>query len=372
VPAGPSHPRGVERTSGAASDRTPSGSGMLNEEEVASERSAVGWRSTALSVGLLVLLVGIGAVVFTLVTRSGVLPHTDDAYVRLALLVGLGVVAVVVIGRIVHSVSSRFAGRRHAGLVVDIYRIVAYSLLGVLALYAVGVNGYALLAGGTFAGLVIGLASQSALANVVAGVVLVLARPFEPGDRITLTSAQYSFLLPSYAPKFYSQDLLIPGYTGSVQDVGLMYTALRLDDGPTVLFPNSLVIGGAVISHNIGERWVRVKYEVPSTVDPVRALAAIREAVVLDDWVVAKKSVRVEVNAAMIASYAVCVDALCAGHHEEAPRSALYVRIMHAVAALVPPGTGAPAPAGPAAPPSAQPPPGPPPTPTNSGSLAGH
>ncbi|MCI4327190.1 MAG: mechanosensitive ion channel family protein [Thermoplasmata archaeon] len=345
---------------------------MLHEEEVASERSAVGWRSTALSVGLLLALIVVGAVVFTLVSRSGAVPRSDDLYLRLVLLVGLGVVAVVVIGRIVHNVTARFAGRRHAGLVVDIYRIVAYSLLGVVALYAVGVNGYALLAGGTFAGLVVGLASQTALANVVAGIVLVLARPFEPGDRITLTSAQYSFLLPSYPPKFYSQDLLIPGYTGSVLDVGLMYTALRLDDGPTVLFPNSLVIGGAVISHNIGERWVRVKYEVPSTVDPVHALAAIRAAVVLDDWVVAKKSVRVAINAAMIASYAVCVDALCSGNQEEAPRSALYVRIMHAVAALAPPGPTGLAPASPPAAPPMQPPPGPPPSPPNSNALAGH
>jgi small conductance mechanosensitive channel len=345
---------------------------VLHEEEVASDRAASNWRSTALSIGLLLLLVVIGAVVFTLVRQSGALPRSDDTYLRLVLLIGLGVVAVVIIGRIVHNVSARFAGRRHAGLVVDIYRIVAYSVLGVLALYAVGVNGYALLAGGTFAGLVVGLASQTALANVVAGIVLVLARPFEPGDRITLTSAQYSFLLPSYAPKFYSQDLLIPGYTGSVQDVGLMYTALRLDDGPTVLFPNSLVIVGAVISHNIAERWVRVKYEVPSTVDPVRALAAIRAAVVEDAWVVGKKSVRVEVNAAMIASYAVSVDALCAGNHEEAPRSALYIRIMHAVAALVPPGTFGVALTSPAAPPGAPPAAGPPPSPPNSNALAGH
>ena len=130
----------------------------------------------------------------------------------------------------------------------------------IAVLYTLGVNGYALLAGGTFAGLVIGLASQTALANFVAGVVLLLARPFLPGDRITMSTAQFSMLMPVYPPKFYSQDLLIPGFTGSVQDIGLMYTSVRLDEGPIAWFPNSIVLMAAIILHNVDERWVRVKY----------------------------------------------------------------------------------------------------------------
>ena len=288
------------------------------------------------------------------------------------LLIGLGVVAVVIIGRIVHNVSARFAGRRHAGLVVDIYRIVAYSVLGVLALYAVGVNGYALLAGGRSPASSSGWPAKPLSRTSSPGSFSSSRARSSRGTGSRSRARGTSFLLPSVRP-----EVLLPGpphsrYTGSVQDVGLMYTALRLDDGPTVLFPNSLVIVGAVISHNIAERWVRVKYEVPSTVDPVRALAAIRAAVVEDAWVVGKKSVRVEVNAAMIAWYAVSVDALCAGNHEEAPRSALYIRIMHAVAALVPPGTFGVALTSPAAPPGAPPAAGPPPSPPNSNALAGH
>ena len=164
-----------------------------------------------------------------------------------------------------------------------------------------------------------------------------MARPFEPGDRLTFASSQFGMLLPSYPPKFYSDDLLIPGFTGTVQDIGLMYTELRLDTGPRVMFPNSIVLQGAVISHELNERWVRVRYEVPPAVDPTRLLPAVRDAVAQDDWVVGKKSVRVLVNAGTIASYVISVDALCAGNAEEPPRSAIWIRIRGVVESFAPP-----------------------------------
>ena len=297
--------------------------------------------AVVLATGLLVALGLVGTVLYYLVLRYGLIPTSDSGYARLALVVGLGVLGVVVVGRIVFSITQRYAGQRHAGLITDAYRIVAYTVLALVVLYALGVNGYALLAGGTFAGLVIGLASQTALSNLVAGVVLLVSRPFEPGDRITLTTAQYNLLMPVYPPKFYSQDFLVPGFTGTVQDIGLMYTVIRLDEGPVASFPNSIVILGAVISHNVAERWVRVKYEIPASVDPTRALEQVRQAVAADDWVVGKRSVKVFVNQATQSSYLISVDALCTGNHEEAPRSALYVRIMRAVSSLAGPGPAA-------------------------------
>jgi small conductance mechanosensitive channel len=288
-----------------------------------------------------ILALGIaGAALYYLVLRFHLLPAGTEVYARAGLALAFGILGVVIVGRIIFRISRRFTSPRHAGLITDVYRIAAYAILALVVLYALGVNGYALLAGGTFAGLVIGLAGQTALANVVAGVMLLLARPFVAGDRLTLSSAQFSFLLPSYPPKFYSQDLLIPGFTGVVQDVGLMYTVLRMDEGTTVSLPNSLVILGAVVSHNLHERWVRVKYEVPPSVDPVLALRRVHDAVVADDWVVGKRSVKVLVNQATLTSYVISVDALCAGNMEEPPRSALYLRIMAAISTLAVPGPG--------------------------------
>jgi small conductance mechanosensitive channel len=283
---------------------------------------------------LLVALGLLGTLLYYLVLHYALIPTDDAGYARLALVVTLGVIGVVVIGRVVFTVTRRYAGKRHAGLITDAYRIVAYTVLALVVLYELGVNGYALLAGGTFAGLVIGLASQTALSNFVAGVVLLVSRPFEPGDRLTFSTWQYGLLMPAYPPRFYSDDMLIPGFTGTVQDIGLMYTQLRLDQGPKVVFPNSIVIQGAIVSHSTSERWVRVKYEVPPSVEPRTLLPIVRDAVAKDDWVVGKKSVKVYVNAATMASYVISVDALCAGNMEEPPRSALYLRIRDAVASL--------------------------------------
>jgi small conductance mechanosensitive channel len=326
----------------------------MDRDPAAPARDANRW-AFALAVLWLLALGCVGVVIYYLIGRAGLIPPGDAEFVRAGLILLLGILGVVVVGRVVFRLAHRFAGRRRASLITDVYRIVAYALLAALVLFGLGVSGYALLAGGTFAGLVIGLASQTALANFVAGVVLLMARPFEPGDRLTLTTSQYNVLLPVYPPKFFSQDLLVPGFTGTVQDVGLMYTVLRLDDGPTASFPNSVVILGAVISHNLSERWVRVKYELPNSVDPTTAIDAIREAVRADDWVVGKRSVRVLINQATLTSFVISVDALCSGNLEEPPRSALFLRILGAVAPLLPPrapasgtGTAPPAPPSPA------------------------
>ena len=329
-------------------------------------------RAVALATGLLVALGLAGAVLYYIVLNYGLIPTNDAGYVRLALVLGLGTLGVVVIGRVVFAVTQRYAGKRHAGLITDAYRIVAYTVLALVVLYALGVNGYALLAGGTFAGLVIGLASQTALSNFVAGVVLLMSRPFEPGDRITVTTWQFNLLMPAYPPKFYSQDFLIPGFTGTVQDIGLMYTVIRMDEGTTASLPNSVVILAAAISHDLDQRWVRIKYEVPAALDPPAVLERVREAVAADDWVIGKGSVRVYVNQATQASYLISVDALCAGNHEEAPRSALYIRIMRTVTSMSSrdPAPARPGNAEPATPRPATPGPGP--TPGTRGSLASH
>ena len=54
-----------------------------------------------------------------------------------------------------------------------------------------------------------------------------------------MTTWQYGLIAPTYPPKFYSQDTLIPGYTGTVSQIGIIYTVMRLDDGTTFRIPNN-------------------------------------------------------------------------------------------------------------------------------------
>jgi small conductance mechanosensitive channel len=291
-------------------------------------------RTWALTVGLVIAMLLAGVEVYYLVESLHVVPPSYALWLRVAVVAAIGYLVVVVVGRMLLAGAQRWTGAKHAGLIHSAYRLIAYVVLALAVLYAAGVNGYALLAGGTFAGLVIGLASQTALANFISGIVLLVARPFDPGDRITLVSSQYNFLLPSYPPKFFSQDLLLPGFTGAVQDIGLVFTVLRLDDGPTVTLPNSLVIGAAIVGHSLPERWVRVKYEVPPSVPPEELLPRLTEVVQNNDWVIRPELVRAYVNQATLTSYIVSIDAMCRGNLEEPPRSSIYLDLMRVVREL--------------------------------------
>jgi len=87
--------------------------------------------------------------------------------------------------------------------------------------------GTALLAGVSVASIVIGIAAQSTLANLIAGLSLLLYRPFQVGDRVQLAT-----------PKGLM--------SGTIESLSLGYTSLQSADGEQIIVPNS-VMGSAVI-----------------------------------------------------------------------------------------------------------------------------
>jgi small conductance mechanosensitive channel len=89
--------------------------------------------------------------------------------------------------------------------------------------------GTALLTGASIASVVIGLAAQSTLGNLVAGVAITLYRPFRLGDRLQVTAPTGTEV-------------------GSVDMLSLGYTTLRTDDGRLVVLPNSVAASQVVIN----------------------------------------------------------------------------------------------------------------------------
>jgi small-conductance mechanosensitive channel len=88
--------------------------------------------------------------------------------------------------------------------------------------------GTALLTGVSVASIVIGIAAQSTLANLVAGVSLLLYRPFRIGDSVQLT-------VPAGVQ------------TGTVEDLNLGYTVIRTGDQNVIVVPNSVMVSQAII-----------------------------------------------------------------------------------------------------------------------------
>src|SRR5215472_13667427 len=89
--------------------------------------------------------------------------------------------------------------------------------------------GTALLTGASIASVVIGLAAQSTLGNLVAGVAITLYRPFRLGDRLQVAAPTGTEI-------------------GTVESISLGYTTLRTDDGRVVVVPNSLAASQVAIN----------------------------------------------------------------------------------------------------------------------------
>lgn len=86
--------------------------------------------------------------------------------------------------------------------------------ISVLSLVGIEMTSFVALFGA--AGLAIGLAFQGTLANFAAGVLILIFRPFNVGDKVK------------------SQDL-----TGKVKEIQVLFTILETDDNKRVVMPNS-------------------------------------------------------------------------------------------------------------------------------------
>jgi small conductance mechanosensitive channel len=77
---------------------------------------------------------------------------------------------------------------------------------------------------GTITGLVVGFASQNIIGNIIAGLYLIILRPFKLGDEITVFSN-----------------------TGVIFDIGLISTKLYTNDNKIVLVPNSSMVTTTIV-----------------------------------------------------------------------------------------------------------------------------
>lgn len=103
------------------------------------------------------------------------------------------------------------------------YFILITVLIMVLARF--GVQTASILAALGAIGLAVGLALQGTLANIAAGVMLLLLRPFRVGDYVNAN-----------------------GHEGTVEEVGLFTTEMTTFDGIYQSVPNSAIWGGRVVN----------------------------------------------------------------------------------------------------------------------------
>ena len=142
--------------------------------------------------------------------------------------VALSVLAVRSAVSEVASVSRSRFGDAHASVVALLLTLTGYAAVVLAVLLMLNVPVQRLLVSGAVTGVVLGIAAQQSLSNVVAGLVLLLNRPFQVGHEVTLRSGA-----------------LAGPYSGRVLSIGLTYVRLDTDEG-VVLVPNSGVLGAVV------------------------------------------------------------------------------------------------------------------------------
>ncbi len=170
--------------------------------------------------------------------------HPDDpigAFVYLALFV----FAAFVLSSAVKA-AARAAMARHAHIdrtTASFLQQILSALIWVvmLILYAhlipmLRAMGTALLAGASIASVVVGLAAQSTLGNLIAGFAITLYRPFKLGDTLQMAAPTGTEV-------------------GTVESISLGYTTLSLPDGRSLIVPNSIAASQASI--NVGEGFAR-------------------------------------------------------------------------------------------------------------------
>ncbi|GGI05308.1 mechanosensitive ion channel family protein [Egicoccus halophilus] len=150
-------------------------------------------------------------------------------------------------------------------LVINLLRVFLVVSVLLFALNIAGVEVGAVLAGLGLAGLALAFALQNILENFVAGILILMRRPFRAGDQIETNE-----------------------YAGTVDDIDLRVTRLRDFDGELVLIPNATVFTEPIINlTRLGARRTRVVVGIDYRDDHDRAREVLHDAVAAVDGVLA-------------------------------------------------------------------------------------
>jgi small conductance mechanosensitive channel len=116
-----------------------------------------------------------------------------------------------------------------AGTVGFLIRLATIVIALFVALRVAGIEARTLALGGAFTAVIFGLAAQQTLGNLIAGTVLLSARPFRVGERVRLQGGP-----------------LAGQIEGTVSSLGLLYTTFATGDD-SIMVPNSVVLNVAVL-----------------------------------------------------------------------------------------------------------------------------
>ncbi|MEN2975465.1 MAG: mechanosensitive ion channel domain-containing protein [Candidatus Caldarchaeales archaeon] len=209
-------------------------SSVYREELSKAEIAKKGGSSIVKLVVYIVAYVAVAAIVqwifISFLPQYGINISDYLGYIQILLALAFGYMIVNSVATLFYwSIRGRY-DHSTAAAIRNIIRIIGIGAL--ISAIAGGVAGGAAgVALGGFLGLVVGFASQQVLGQAVAGLFLLISRPFRIGDEV-----------------------VIAGEEGTVEDVSTLFTILVKKDGSKVIMPNNSVLGGKIYLKSISSK----------------------------------------------------------------------------------------------------------------------
>ncbi|MEO0473735.1 MAG: mechanosensitive ion channel family protein [Bacteroidota bacterium] len=146
------------------------------------------------------------------------------------------------------------------------YQFLRHAITGLIYILGIGLAIYyipglravaqSMLAGAGIAAVAIGFASQTALSNIVAGIFIVIFKPFRVNDRLSIRDT----------------------ISGVVEDINLRHTVIRNFENRRVIIPNSMISSEVIVNSDLIEtkvcRWLEVGISYDSNIDLAKAIMA--------------------------------------------------------------------------------------------------
>ncbi|BBO79167.1 hypothetical protein DSCW_65840 [Desulfosarcina widdelii] len=158
---------------------------------------------------------------------------------------------------------------------------IVYATAAVIALDVLGVNVMPFIAGAGVLGVAVGFAAKDTLSNLIAGILLIIDRPFEIGDRIEVWS------VPTGNASW-----------GDVIEIGLRATRIKTTDNIVVIIPNNEIMTRDIVNYTSISTSIRVRINIGIAYDAdlPKAKNLIVEAARSADWILTNPAPKVVVR----------------------------------------------------------------------------
>jgi len=195
----------------------------------------------------------------------------------------MAAIVILVVGRWLAKLLSKLAGRslKRTGIDDTLVRfgehvsyvaLLVFVILATLATLGLQTTSFVAVIGA--AGLAIGFALQGSLANIAAGVLLIVLKPFKVGDFIEAA-----------------------GKKGTVKAIRIFNTILNSPDNVRVIIPNAQVTGGSIMNYTVnGTRRVDMVVGVSYEDDLKKAQQVIEKVLAGDDRILKEPATTVAVS----------------------------------------------------------------------------